>query len=179
MKIKQDKRNYRKHSDRNKALISKSLTETGAGRSILIDADFSIIAGNGVHSQWGDKPIRIIESDGSELIAIQRTDLHTDDPKRKQLAIMDNSSSDSSEFDMELLQCDFEEFELEEMGLEIPIFEETDYSDKNKEIDTDFVDQKYTFKLEYSEEEYLEIKEKIQELGKTPEAIFYDALISI
>jgi len=124
MKIKQDNRNYRKHSDRNKALISKSLTDTGAGRSILIDADFSIIAGNGVHSQWGDKPIRIIESDGSELIAIQRTDLHTDDPKRKQLAIMDNSSSDSSEFDMELLQCDFEGFELEEMGVELLAMEE-------------------------------------------------------
>ncbi len=140
--IKQDKRNYRKHSEKNIQLINKSLNNCGAGRSILIDADGEIIAGNGVHSQWGNKPIRIIESDGSELIAIQRTDLHTDDPKRKQLAIMDNSSSDSSEFDIELLQCDFEGFELEDMGLDIPtMLEETDYSDKNKEVDTDFLDQ--------------------------------------
>jgi len=177
--IKHDKRNYRKHSDRNKALIQKSLSETGAGRSIVIDADNEIIGGNGVFEAWGDKPIQVIESDGSSLIVVKRTDLKTDDPKRKQLAIMDNSTSDSSEFDMELLQCDFEEFELSDMGLEIPIFEETDYSDKNKEVDTDFLDQKYTFKLEYSEDDYLTLKEKIQELGKTPESIFYDALISL
>lgn len=83
--IKQDKRNYRKHSDKNKQIINKSLTELGAGRSILIDADNEIIAGNGVHSQWGDKSIRIIESDGSELIAIKRTDLHTDDYRMQKL----------------------------------------------------------------------------------------------
>jgi hypothetical protein len=53
------------------------------------------------------------------------------------------------------------------------------YSDKNKEIDTDFLGQKYTFKLEYSESEYHELKEKIQKLSKTPEKIFYDALISL
>lgn len=144
--IKQDKRNYRKHSDKNKALINKSLNELGAGRSILIDADNEIIAGNGVHSQWGDKPIRVIETDGSELIAIKRTDLHTEDDKRKRLAIMDNSSSDSSEFDMELLQCDFETFELEEMGVELPAMEdkvleaeEDDFDVPEGGIETDIV----------------------------------------
>jgi len=91
--IKLDKRNYRRHSDKNKTLIQKSLTETGAGRSIVIDADNEIIGGNGVFEAWGDKPIKVVESDGSELIVVKRTDLHTDDPKRKQLAIMDNSSS--------------------------------------------------------------------------------------
>jgi len=119
-----DKRNYRKHSDRNKELIKKSLSETGAGRSIVIDADNEIIGGNGIFEQWGDKPIQIVESDGSKLIVVKRTDLHTDDPKRKQLAIMDNSTSDSSEFDMELLQCDFETFELEGFGIELPAMED-------------------------------------------------------
>lgn len=37
--IKFDKRNYRKHNDRNKELIKKSLEECGAGRSIVIDND--------------------------------------------------------------------------------------------------------------------------------------------
>lgn len=36
-KIKFDKRNYRKHNDKNKNLINKSLKECGAGRSIVID----------------------------------------------------------------------------------------------------------------------------------------------
>lgn len=172
--IKQDKRNYRKHSDKNKALINKSLSELGAGRSILIDADNEIIAGNGVHSQWGNKPIRVIETDGSELIAIKRTDLHTEDDKRKRLAIMDNSSSDSSEFDMELLQCDFEGFELEDMGVDIPTFESVqDYSDKNKEIDVDDYQDEMILKLKYNEDEYNQVREALSKIAATPEqAVF-------
>lgn len=49
--IKFDKRNYRKHNERNKELINKSLKELGAGRSILLDRDDSLIAGNGVYEQ--------------------------------------------------------------------------------------------------------------------------------
>jgi hypothetical protein len=68
MNIKTDSRNYRIHGDKNKALINKSLTECGAGRSILIDKDDVIIAGNGVYEQaqaLGLK-VRVIESDGSD-----------------------------------------------------------------------------------------------------------------
>ena len=49
--IKFDKRNYRKHNDKNKKLIKKSLQECGAGRSIIIDNEGEIIAGNGVYEQ--------------------------------------------------------------------------------------------------------------------------------
>jgi hypothetical protein len=173
--IKQDVNNYRKHSDKNKRIIKKSLDELGAGRSILIDNENSIIAGNGVAEQWGDKPVRIIETDGSELIAIKRTDLQTTDEKRKTLALIDNHASDTSDFDNELINSDFDSDTLNEWEFEA----EQSFSDKNQEIDTNFEDTKYTFKLEYSESEYLELKEKIAEVGKTPEAIFYDALISL
>ena len=104
--IKFDKRNYRKHNDRNKDLIRKSLNECGAGRSIVVDNDGEIIAGNGIYEQAKELGIKtkIIETDGSELVVVKRTDLQTNDEKRKQLAIMDNSTSDSSEFDLELLK---------------------------------------------------------------------------
>ena len=49
MEIKPDKRNYRLHGDKNLRLIGKSLQDCGAGRSILIDRDDCIIAGNGVY----------------------------------------------------------------------------------------------------------------------------------
>ena len=126
MEIKFDKRNYRKHNDRNKELIRKSLDECGAGRSIVIDNEGEIIAGNGIYEQAQELGIktRIIETDGSELVVVKRTDLSTDDEKRKQLAIMDNSTSDSSEFDIELLKVDFDVPILQDMGL--PVFEESD-----------------------------------------------------
>ena len=108
--IKFDKRNYRKHNDKNKDLINKSLNECGAGRSIVIDNEGEIIAGNGIYEQAQKLGIKtkIIETDGSELVVVKRTDLATDDDKRKQLAVMDNSTSDSSEWDLDSLQADFE-----------------------------------------------------------------------
>lgn len=119
--IKYDKRNYRKHSDKNKQLINKSLKECGAGRSIVIDNEDNIIAGNGIYEQAQKLGIKtkIIETDGSELVVVKRTDLATDDEKRKQLAVMDNSASDSSEFDFELLNEDFDSSTLEDWGLDV------------------------------------------------------------
>lgn len=118
--LKFDKRNYRKHDDRNRELIKKSINEVGFGRSIVIDNENEIVCGNGVVSQIAKStPIKVIETNGSELIVVKRTDLKTDDAKRKQLAVMDNSTSDSSEFDFELLQEDFDTEELEDWGLDV------------------------------------------------------------
>lgn len=107
--IKFDLRNYRKHSEKNKELINRSLQECGAGRSIVVDNDNNIIAGNGIYEQaqtLGMKT-KIVETDGSELVVVKRTDLSPEDEKRKQLAVLDNATSDTSEFDIELLKEDF------------------------------------------------------------------------
>lgn len=45
----------------------------------------------------------------------------TDDDKRKQLAVMDNSTSDSSDFDIELLRDDFEIDTLQDWGIDIEL----------------------------------------------------------
>ena len=110
MEIKFDKRNYRKHSEQNKKRIKKSLKECGAGRSVLVDADDTLIAGNGVFEQAKAMgiPTRVVETDGTELVVVKRTDLRTDDDKRKLLAMADNATSDSVEWDMETLNDDFD-----------------------------------------------------------------------
>ena len=135
MTIKFDKRNYRKHSSKNKDLINKSLKECGAGRSIVIDNEDNIIAGNGIYEQAVNLGLKtkVIETDGSELVVVKRTDLATDDDKRKQLAVMDNSTSDSSEFDIELLSEDFELETLQDWGLDV------DFQVEDKEIIEDEV----------------------------------------
>lgn len=123
--LKQDKRNYRKHNQRNLDLIKKSVTEVGLGRSVVIDNENEIVCGNGLVSTLDkNTPIKVIETDGSELVVVKRTDLQTADEKRKQLAVMDNSTSDSSEFDFELLKEDFDIKTLQEW--EIPAFETPD-----------------------------------------------------
>ena len=134
-KIRFDQRNYRIHSQRNKDLIKKSLQDCGAGRSILLDSEYEIIAGNGVYEQAQalNIPVEIIDIDGSKLYALRRTDLKTKDKKRKELANTDNTTSDSSEPNFELLEEDFEREELIEYGYELPPLkddEDLTYTDK-------------------------------------------------
>ena len=118
--LKFDKRNYRKHNEKNKKLIRKSLEECGTGRSIIVDSNDEIIAGNGVYEQAKamNIPVKVVETDGTELIAVKRTDLKTSDEKRTKLAILDNSTADSSEMDYALLQKDFELVDLMNMGID-------------------------------------------------------------
>lgn len=112
--LKQDKRNYRKHSERNKELIRKSIDEAGFGRSVVVDADDVLVCGNGVQSVIDpDTPTRIIETDGSELIVVKRTDLHEGDERRNRLAMADNATADHVEWDFDALQQDFD---MEEIG---------------------------------------------------------------
>lgn len=132
--LKQDHRNYRKHNERNLDLIKKSINEVGLGRSIVIDSENEIVCGNGLVSQLDkNTPVKVIETDGSELVVVKRTDLSTDDEKRKKLAVMDNSTSDSSEFDLELLSVDFEVPDLKDMGIDAPDVEINNEEDLGSE----------------------------------------------
>lgn len=143
--IKFDKRNYRKHSDKNKAMISKSLSECGAGRSILIDSEGEIIAGNGVYEQAKAKgiPVKVVETDGSELVVVKRTDLKTEDEKRKKLALADNATSDRVEWDMDTISVDFDDCELGEWGIECEVekpcistdVQDDDFNESEEEIE--------------------------------------------
>lgn len=139
--IKFDRRNYRVHSDKNKNLIKKSITEAGLGRSIVIDAENEIIGGNGLVSQLPeDTKIKVIETKGDELVVVKRTDLKTNDEKRKKLAILDNSTTDTSEFNMDMLLEDNTPEQLAELGIEIettdvPI-EQVEEDDIPEEIQT-------------------------------------------
>lgn len=146
--IKQDKRNYRRHGDKNKAMIRRSLEECGAGRSILIDNENTAVAGNGVLEQ-AEKlgiPIRVIESDGSELIAVKRTDLSPDDPKRKELALADNATTDASEWDFDAMTDDgWNPEALSDWGVEYP--EDSDeWGDVDEEAERE--QNKYSNKID-------------------------------
>lgn len=83
------------------------------------------------------------------------------------------------EHDWELLANEWDSVELEEWGLEVPNFEQqeiTDYSDKNKEIDVDDLDGIMTIKLNYTEDEYWEVKEKLLKIAQTPEQAVWKLL---
>ncbi len=98
-------KNARKHTPRNIGMIAASLQEVGAARSIVIDENNEILAGNGTWEaagQVGIERVRVVEADGNELIAVRRIGL-TDDQK-KRLALADNRTAELAEWDLEVLQ---------------------------------------------------------------------------
>lgn len=111
--LKHDHKNARKRTDRSAALIAESLKRYGAARSIVIDEDGRILAGNGTVEgarKAGINKLRIIEAEGDELIAVRRAGLSEDE--KVGLALADNRSSDLSEWDNEMLRQLSEEHDL-------------------------------------------------------------------
>lgn len=111
--LKADHRNARKRTDRSASLIAESLKRFGAARSIVIDEDNRILAGNGTvegAKAAGIQNIRVIETDGTEIIAVKRTGLSEDD--KIGLALADNRTSDLSDWDKDMLQQLSAEYDL-------------------------------------------------------------------
>lgn len=94
--LQQDSHNFNKGTEEGKLLMEKSLQDLGAGRSILIDKNGNIIAGNKTQEaaiKAGIKKVRVIETTGNELIAVKRTDIDLDSAKGRELALADNATS--------------------------------------------------------------------------------------
>ena len=119
-KVRVDPHNYRIHPDKNKKLIRKSLSENGAGRSIVVDNTGASIGGSGVLEQAESLGLkkRIVETDGSELVVVVRKDIAPDDPRRKQLALADNATTDQSEWDFDLLKAEWTAEDLSSWGID-------------------------------------------------------------
>lgn len=121
-----DDQNANKGTERGGELIYNSFQHYGAGRSILVDKDNRIIAGNKSTvgaKKAGIQKVRIIETDGSELIALKRTDVSLDDPDGRGMAIMDNRTAEvNMEIDIEVVQKHAEEqgIDIEEWGYDAP-----------------------------------------------------------
>lgn len=95
-----DPNNARRHNPRNIGVIERSLSEVGAARSIVIDEDGVILAGNATTTaaqQAGITRVRVVDADGDELIAVRRTGL-TDEQKVK-LALADNRAAELADWD--------------------------------------------------------------------------------
>jgi DNA modification methylase len=111
--IKPDQHNANKGNKRGRELLQQSIRELGAGRSILLDKDGNIIAGNKTFeaAQESGIKVRIIEAGRDELVAVQRTDLDLDDPtgEARRLAYLDNRVAEVDlEWDPDQLAADLE-----------------------------------------------------------------------
>jgi ParB-like chromosome segregation protein Spo0J len=139
-------------------------------RPIVVNCDMVILGGN--------MRFKACKEAGLKEVPIIVANNLTEEQQREFL-IKDNTSG--GDWDFDLLANEWDSEQLEDWGLDIPSFAtDVDYSDKNKELDlNDFEDQKYTIKLEFTEDNYNFVKDKIKQLGQSPEKILYDALVSL
>jgi hypothetical protein len=107
--LRPDPENRRKHNPRNIGMVVDALHRVGAARSVVIDEQGVILAGNGVveaAAEAGIHTVQIVESDGSSLIAVRRSGLS--DAQKRDLAISDNRTAELAEWDAEQLAADLE-----------------------------------------------------------------------
>ena len=102
--LKLDAKNPGRHSGRNIKQISNSLEEFGAARSIVIDETGNILAGNGLVEAArviGIKKLKVIESNGQEIIAVLRRGLS--EKQKTEYKIADNRTAELAEWDIGVL----------------------------------------------------------------------------
>lgn len=109
--LRPDTRNANKGTQRGRGMVEASLREVGAGRSIVVDREGRVIAGNKTLEAAADigLQIEVIHTDGKRLVVVQRDDLDLSDdtgPARK-LAYLDNRASETGlAWDAEQLLAD-------------------------------------------------------------------------
>lgn len=112
-KLKLDPKNARERTELSSGVIKKSLTEFGACRSIVIDENDVIRAGNGTFKEAGEVGIEnvlVVEADGKTIVAVKRKGLTEE--QWAQYAVADNTASDFSTWDIETLQEISNEYDI-------------------------------------------------------------------
>jgi hypothetical protein len=112
-----DPKNRREHNQRNVGMIADALQQVGAARSIVIDEDGVVLAGNATiaaAAEVGIEQVRIIEASGHELIAVRRRGLTAE--QKRALALADNRAAELATWNLDQLRADAEQ------GLDLSAF---------------------------------------------------------
>ena len=136
-----DNKNFNKGTEFGEHLMDKSLREFGLGRSILIDKNNRIIAGNKTAEKAADigfDNVIIVETDGNSLVAVKRKDIDLDSAKGRELALADNATSKANlSFDTDLIMQEAEKFDFdpEDWGVALDAQEESEDEEEGVAMD--------------------------------------------
>ena len=120
-----DNKNFNKGTEYGQHLIEESLRKFGAGRSILLDKNNRIIAGNKTTENCanvGLDDVIIVETDGTKLVAVKRTDIDLDSAQGREMALADNATGKANLcFDTDLILQEAEKFDFdpEDWGVDV------------------------------------------------------------
>ena len=139
-----DNKNFNKGTEYGDRLMDESLRKFGLARSIVIDKNNRIIAGNKTAEKAADigfTDVLVVEVDGNQLVAVKRKDIDLDSAKGRELALADNATSKSNlAWDESLIEEVSQQwgFEPQEWGVDVSVQEEPEQEEPSgkKEIST-------------------------------------------
>jgi hypothetical protein len=91
-------------------MLVDALQKVGASRSIVLDENDVILAGNGVveaASEAGLTKVQVVEADGDTIVAVRRRGLS--DEQKRDLAIYDNRTAELATWNVEQLAADLKD----------------------------------------------------------------------
>lgn len=121
-----DDKNFNKHTAQGMQMLEQSIQRNGFGRSVVCDKNNVLIGGNGVvetATRLGKCKVRVVETDGEELVVVKRTDIDINTKKGRELAAADNATAAVDlNWDEEALRSVQEELDIdfEDWGLDLP-----------------------------------------------------------
>ena len=154
-----DPNNARKRTPLSASVIRKSIEQFGMTRSIVTDENGVILAGNGAFEEAGQLGIErviIVETTGNEIVAVKRTNLTAE--QKTQYAIADNTASDFSTWDFDLLNDLVQEVDLSEFFPDYKLNELLEQLGKGEGFDSTEQQE------EENEEEIAELLDKVDEI---------------
>ena len=139
-----DNKNFNKGTEYGDRLMDESLRKFGLARSIVIDKNNRIIAGNKTAEKAADigfPDVLVVEVDGNQLVAVKRKDIDLDSAKGRELALADNATSKANlAWDESLIEEVSQQwgFEPQDWGVDVFQQEEPEQEEpsEKKEIST-------------------------------------------
>lgn len=139
-----DNENFNKGTEYGDRLMDESLRKFGLARSIVIDKNNRIIAGNKTAEKAADigfTDVLVVEVDGNQLVAVKRKDIDLDSAKGRELALADNATSKANlAWDESMIEEVSQQwgFEPQEWGVDVSMQEEPEQEEPSgkKEIST-------------------------------------------
>lgn len=139
-----DNKNFNKGTEYGDRLMDESLRKFGLARSIVIDKNNRIIAGNKTAEKAADigfTDVLVVEVDGNQLVAVKRKDIDLDSAKGRELALADNATNKANlAWDESLIEEVSQQwgFEPQDWGVDVFQQEEPEQEEPSgkKEIST-------------------------------------------
>lgn len=111
-----DSNNANKGTLRGMSALESSVRDLGLGRSIVVDKNNRIIAGNKTSEiavDAGFEDALVVETDGTQLVVVKRLDLDIHEARGRRLAYSDNRAGELNlEWSAEALLADLQDSEL-------------------------------------------------------------------